>query len=184
MTFARRLLVLPVLLVVACSTGRGVDRALVEAGRQRRLEQPPPTTAELRLEVGSFLENELPLLQQKIDRRFEKERKLWRVTFVAGTALGVLAATSGTIADSDGAAQPVLTGVGAVAAIAGGVAYALRTPELRACRAFLEAARQDLVSWKLNGIPPGEGTVSPAVWREWVDRSAAIRGDEKCRSVR
>jgi hypothetical protein len=184
MTRTRGLLVLPVLLVVACSAGGGVDRALVEAGRQRRREQPPPTAAELRLEVDSFLDNELPLLQQKIDRRFEKERKLWRFTFVVGTALGVLAATSGTITESDGGAQPILTGVGVVAAVAGGAAYALRTPELRACRAFLEGARQDVVSWRVNGIPPGEGTVSPGVWRAWVDRSAAIRGDEKCRSVR
>jgi hypothetical protein len=184
MTRTRGLLALPVLLVVACSTAGGVDRALVEAGRQRRREQAPPTAAELRLEVESFLANELPLLQQKIDRQFEKERKLWRFTFVAGTALGVLAATSGTVTDSDGGAQPILTGVGVVGAIAGGVAYALRTPELRACRAFLESARQNVVSWRDNGIPPGEGTVSPGVWRSWVDRSAAIRGDERCRSVR
>ncbi|MBI5445451.1 MAG: hypothetical protein HY900_30085 [Deltaproteobacteria bacterium] len=184
MTLSRSLLVLPVLLGMACTTGGGVDRALVEAGRQRRRVQPPPTAAELRLEVDSFLDNELPLFHQKIDRRFEKERKLWRFTFVAGTALGVVAATSGTVSDSDGGAQPILTGVGVVAAIAGGVAYAVRTPELRACRAFLEGARQDVVSWRRNGIPPGDGTVSRAVWQEWVDRLAAIRGDVRCRSVR
>jgi hypothetical protein len=182
---ARKLVaLLPALFVTACATSGGMDRALIEAGRQRRREQLPPTAAELRLEIDSFLDNELPLLQQKIDRRFEQERKLWRATFVTGAAVGVLAATSGSIAASDGAAQPILTGVGAAAAVVGGVVYALRTPALRACKAFLDAARQDVVSWKRNGIPPGEGTVAPAVWQEWVDREAAIRGYERCGKVR
>lgn len=175
---------LPALFLAACATSGGMDRALIEAGRQRRREQLPPTAAELRLEIDSFLDNELPLLQWKIDRRFEQERRLWRATFVTGTAVGVLAATSGTIAGSDGAAQPILTGIGAAAAVVGGVVYAVRTPGLRACKAFLDAARQDVVAWKSNGIPPGEGAVSPAVWREWVDREAAIRGYERCGPVR
>ena len=181
---ARVLVLLPALLAAACATGGGVDRALTEAGRQRRREQAPPTAADLRLEVDSFLDNELPLLQMKIDRRLEREKKIWRTTFVAGSALGVLAATSGTVASSDGSAKPVLTVAGAAAAVAGGVAYAVRTPELRACRAFLTDARQGVVSWKRNGIPPGEGPVAVAVWQAWVDRESAIRGHESCRSVR
>lgn len=182
--FRNLVALLPALFVAGCATSGGMDRTLIEAGRQRRREQLPPTAAELRLEIDSFLDNELPLLQWKIDRRLERERKLWRATFVVGTAVGVLAATSGSIAGSGGAAQPFLTGVGAAAAVVGGVVYAVRTPELRACKAFLDEARRGVVAWKSHGIPPGEGAVSPAVWREWVDREAAIRGYESCGAVR
>ncbi len=170
--------------LLSCATGGGVDRAFVEAGRQRRREQPPPAAAELRLEIDSFLENELPLLRRKADRALERELKAWRLTFVAGSALGVLAATSGSIASSDGATKPVLTTVGAAAAVAGGVAYFLRTPRLRECRAFLDSARQDVASFRQRGIPPGEGPVGPAVWHAWVDRVAAIRGHESCGGLR
>lgn len=178
------LVLLPLLLATACATGRDVDRALVEAGRQLRREQPPPIAAELRLEIDSFLENELPLARKKAGRALARESKLWRATFVTGAALGVLAATSGSIASSDGAAKPVLTGLGIAGAVAGGVVYAIRTPELRACIAFLGTASEDVGSFRRNAIPPGEGPVGVAVWHAWVDRVAAIRGHEACARVR
>jgi hypothetical protein len=183
MKCAPALLLLSALFSLACATGGGADLALVEAGRRIRREQSPPTASDLRLEVDSFLDNELPLLRRSVDRQLERERKVWRAIFVGGTALGVLASTSGTLKDSNGA-KVILNGVGVAAAIGGGVAYAIRTPELRACKAFLDGARQDVAFWRRNGIPPGEGTVTPAVWHAWIDRVAAIRGHESCRKVR
>ena len=183
MTRSRSFL-LPALLCVSCSTGGGADRALVEAGRQLRREQPPPTAQELRLEIDSFLDNELPLLKRKVDLALEREKKTWRAVAVGGAALGVLAATSGTIGSSGGAAGPALTGIGVVAALGGWAVYAVRTKPLRECQAFLDGARGDLASWRANVIPPGEGPVAPVVWKAWVDRVALVRGHEGCQGVR
>jgi hypothetical protein len=178
------LILLPLLLATACASDGAVDRALVEAGRQLRREQPPPTAAELRLEIDSFLENELPLERRKAERALGREKKLWRAAFLTGAALGVLAATSGSVEGSDGALKPVLTGLGIAGAVVGGVAYAVRTPELRACIAFLDSAAGDVDSFRRNGIPPGEGPVGVSVWQAWVDRVAAIRGHEDCARAR
>jgi anti-sigma-K factor RskA len=180
----RALILFPLLLATACATGGGVDRALVEAGRQVRREQPPPTAADLRLEIDSFLENELPHERKRAERALARETKLWRATFATGAALGVLAATSGSIASSDGAAKPVLTGLGIAGAVVGGVVWAVRTPELRSCIAFLGSASEDVDSFRRNAIPPGEGPVGVAVWHAWIDRVAAIRSHETCRRVR
>ncbi len=178
-------LLLPALLAASCSTpGGAVDRALVEAGRQRRREQPPPTAQELRLEVDSFLDNELPLLKRKADARLEKEKKTWRAVALGGAAFTLLAATSGTITDSDSAAQPVLMGVGIATALGGWATYAVRAKPLRECQAFLDRARADLASWRTSAIPPGEGAVAPAVWQGWVDRVSLVRGHESCQGVR
>lgn len=181
--FHAALLVL-LLLATACASGGGVDRAIVEAGRQLRRDQPPPTAAELRLEIDSFLENEMPLARRKAERALGRETKLWRATFATGAALGVVAATSGSIASSDGAARPVLTGLGIAGAVVGGVVWAVRAPELRACLALLDSAGEDVDAFRRNAIPPGEGTVSVLVWHAWVDRVAAIRANEACRSIR
>ena len=177
-------LLLPALLAASCATGGGVDRVLVEAGRQRRREQAPPTAQELRLEVDSFLDNELPLLKRKVDLRLEREVKTWRAIAVGGAALGVLGATSGTLTDANSAVAPVLTGVGIAAALGGWAMYAVRTKPLRECQAFLDGARRDIASWRANAIPPGEGPVGVAVWQGWVDRVAVVRGNESCQSVR
>ena len=178
-------LLLSALLLGGCSSSTGAaDRALVEAGRQRRLDQPPPTAAELRREVDSFLDNELPLLQTKADAALGKEARTWRIVFLGSSALGLLGATSGSISDSDGAAQAVVTGAGLVGMAAGGIAYAVRTPPLRECKAYLTAARQDVASFRSNGIPPGEGPVGAATWRAWVDRVAAVRSHESCARLR
>ena len=177
-------LLVPALLAAACATGGGTDPALVEAGRLQRRSQPPPAAADLRREVDSFHDTELPLLQKEVDRRLARKARTWRLTFAGGAALTVLAASSGTVGSSDGAAKPVLVGVGAAAAVVGGVAWALGSPELEACRSFLDSARGDVDSWRRNAIPPGEGPVAPAVWAAWVDRVAAIRSHESCREVR
>lgn len=175
---------LAIFALTSCASGGGVDRALVEAGRKVRREQPPPTAAELRLEVDSFLDNELPLFRKRAEQRIERELKLWRATFVGGAALGVLAASSGSIAGSGDAAKASLVGVGGAAAILGGVGYYVRTPKHRACITFLDAARADLSSWRSHAIPPGDGTVTPAVWHAWVDRVASIRAAEPCAKSR
>ena len=175
---------LAMLVLGSCASGGGTDPTLVEAGRKLRREQPPPTAAELRLEVDSFLENELPLLRKRAVQRIEREAKVWRATFVGGAALGVLAASSGSIAGSGDAAKASLVGVGGAAAILGGVGYYVRTPKHRACITFLDAARADLSSWRSHAIPPGDGTVTPAVWHAWVDRVASIRAAEPCAKSR
>lgn len=177
-------LLLAALVLSSCASGGGADRALVEAGRQRRREQPPPTAAELRLEVDSFLENELPFLRDKAMRRIEREQRIWRAMFVGGTALGVLAASSGSVAGSRGSTKALSVAAGAVGAIVGSVGYYRRAPKLEACRTFLAAARADVSSWRASAIPPGDGLVSPVVWHAWIDRVAAIRGNEACAAVR
>lgn len=182
---ATTLLLLSSLLLGGCASSTGaVDRALVEAGRQRRREQPPPTAEELRREIDSFLDNELPLMQKKADAALAKELKTWRVVFLGSGALGLVGATSGSISDSEGAAQAVVTGVGIAGMVAGAIAYYVRTPEVRACKAYLESARQDVVAFRKNGLPPGDGPVGEATWHAWVDRVAAIRGHEGCARVR
>lgn len=179
------LLVLCVLLETSCaSSGGAADRALAEAGRQRRREQPPPTAGELRLEIDSFVDNELPLLQRKADAALARELKTWRIVFIGGSALGVLGATSGSLSDSNGAAQAIVTSAGVLAAAAGGILYLVRTPELRTCKAFLDSARDDVVSFRRNALPPGEGTVGVATWHSWVDRVSAIRSHPSCDRLR
>jgi len=175
---------LAIFVLGSCASGRGVDRALVEAGRRVRREQPPPTAAELRLEVDSFLDNELPLMKKRAVQRIEREQKVWRATFVGGAALGVLAASSGSIAGSGGAAKASLVGAGGVATILGGVGYYVRAPKHQACVTFLDAARAGVSSWRDHAIPPGDGTVTPAVWHAWVDRVAAIRAAGPCAKSR
>jgi len=182
---ATTLLLLSSLLLGGCASSTGaVDRALVEAGRQRRREQPPPTAADLRREIDSFLDNELPLMQRKADAALAKELRTWRVVFLGSTALGLVGATSGSISDAEGATQAVITGAGIAGMAAGAIAYYVRTPELKACKAYLESARQGVVSFRQNGIPPGEGTVGEATWHAWVDRVAEVRGHEGCARVR
>lgn len=182
---ATSLLLLSALLSGGCaSSGGEVDRALVEAGRQRRREQPPPTAEELRREIDSFLDNELPLLEKKADAALAKELRTSRVVFLGSGALGLVGATSGSISDSAGAAQAVVTGAGIAGMAAGAIAYYARTPQIRACRAYLGSARQDVASFRQNGLPPGEGPVGEATWHAWVDRVAAIRGHESCSRLR
>ena len=178
------LLLLAACVVPACSTSPGVDRALVEAGRLRRHEQPPPTAAELRLEVGSVLETELPLLRKRAAQALGREARRWRAVSLGGAALGVLAATSGSVASAGGSTKPVLVSLGAAGAIGGGVAFAVRSREPRACVAALDAAAEDLASFRERGIPPGDGVVAEAVWHAWVDRLAAVRGHPACAKLR
>ncbi len=175
---------LAILVLASCASGGGTARALVEAGRKLRREQPPPTAAELRLEVDSFLENELPLFRKRAEQRIGRELRIWRAAFVGGAALGVLAASSGSIAGSGDAAKASLVGAGGVAAILGGVGYYTRVPRHQACITFLDAARADVSSWRSHAIPPGDGTVSVAVWFAWVDRVASIRAAEPCAKSR
>lgn len=175
---------LAILVLASCASGGGTDPALVEAGRKLRREQPPPTATELRLEVDSFLDNELPLLRDKATKRIEREQRIWRTWFVGGAALGVLAASSGSIAGSGGATKALLVGAGGAGAIFGGAGYYTRAPKLEACRAFLAAARADVASWRATAIPPGDGPVAPAVWHAWVDRVAAVRASPACATVR
>ena len=85
---------------------------------------------------------------------------------------------------SAGAAQAVVTGAGIAGMAAGAIAYYARTPQIRACRAYLGSARQDVASFRQNGLPPGEGPVGEATWHAWVDHVAAIRGHESCSRVR
>ncbi len=175
---------LAIFFLASCASGGGTDRALVEAGRKVRREQQPPTAAELRLEVDSFLDNELPLFRKRAEQRIERELKLWRATFVGGAALGVLAASSGSIAGSGDAAKASLVGAGGVATILGGVGYYVRAPKHQACVTFLDAARAGVSSWRDHAIPPGDGTVTPAVWHAWVDRVASIRAAAPCTKSR
>lgn len=182
---ATSLLLLSTLLLGGCASSAGaVDRALVEAGRQRRREQPPPTAEELRREIDSFLDNELPLREKKVEAALAKELRTWRVVFLGAAALGLLGATSGTISDAEGSTQAFLTGVGIAGMAAGGIAYYVRTPELKACKAYLGTARQHVLSFRQNAIPPGDGPVGEATWHAWVDRVAAIRGHEGCERAR
>ena len=127
------ILLVPALLATACATGGGTDPALVEAGRLQRRSQPPPAAAELRREVDSFHDTELPRLQEEVDRRLARKARTGRLTFTGGAALAVLAATSGTVGSSDGDAKPILVGLGAAAAVVGGVAWAVGSPELAGC---------------------------------------------------
>ena len=174
------LLVLPAFLASACATGGGESRELIEAGRRIRREQTPPTAAQLRLEVDSFLDNELPLLRRKAETRLGREARGWRLTFAGGAALGVLAASSGSVKGSSGSVKPILVGTGAVATAVSALGWASSARRVAACSAFFDGASADVASWRANGIPPGEGPVAPDVWRAWVDRVAAIRGLETC----
>lgn len=182
MTFrALGLLVLPAFLASACATGGGESRELIEAGRRIRREQAPPTAAELRLEVDSFLRNELPLIRRKTERDLARESKAWRLAFAGGAALGLVAATSGSLKSSEGSAKAILVVTGAAVAATAGVVWAVSAPRAAACRAYFDGAERDVASWQAYGIPPGDGTVTPDVWHAWVDRVAAIRAHEGCR---
>jgi hypothetical protein len=180
---ATALLLLP-LLGGGCSSREGANRAFVDAGRQLRRDQPAPGADELRREVGSFLDNELPMLERKVDVALEREKRTWRLVAGGGVGLALVAATSGTLTDADSAVSPVLTGAGIAAALGSWAAYSARVRPLRACRAFLEGSRADLASWRTNAIPPGEGPVPVAVWQGWVDRVALVRGQESCAALR
>ncbi len=175
---------LVLLLASGCASGGSSDAALVEAGRLRRLEQPPPSAAELRGEVAAFLDAEIPLMREKAKRSLDSEKRLWRGIAVGGAALGVLAATSGSISDSSSGVQAGLTALGLTAALGGWALYAVRTKDLKACVSFLDESRRDIVTWQANALPPAGGSVSPEVYRDWVNRVAAIRGHDTCQRTR
>ena len=182
----KRLLAIAVVaaLSAGCASGGSGDAALVEAGRLRRLEQPPPTAAELRGEVTAFLDDEIPLMREKAKRALEGEKRLWRAIAIGGAAVGVLAATSGSIADTSSGVQAGLTVVGLTAALGGWALHAVRTKDLGACIAFLDDSRRDLASWQASALPPAGGSVSPEVFRDWVNRVATVRGHESCQRAR
>lgn len=134
--------------------------------------------------MTAFLDSEMPLMREKAKRALESEKRLWRAIAVGGAALGVLAATSGTISDSSGGAQAALTTLGLAAALGGWALNAVRTKDLKECLVFLDGSRGELVAWSAVALPPAGGSVSPEVFRGWVDRVAAVRGHAACQRVR
>ena len=154
----------------------------LEAERDELAEQVAALTSERDTLAGKAAQQAADLADAQ--QRIERELKLWRATFVGGAALGVLAASSGSIAGSGDAAKASLVGAGGVATILGGVGYYVRAPKHQACVTFLDAARAGVSSWRDHAIPPGDGTVTPAVWHAWVDRVASIRAAEPCAKSR
>ncbi len=177
-------LLVPALLAAACATGGGTDPALVEAGRLQRRLQPPPAAAELRREVDSFHDTELPLLQEEVDRRLARKARTLAADLHrgggphgAGRLLGDRREL-GRCREADPRRRRSRRGH------RGGRGLGARVAGAAACRTFLDSAREDVDSWRRNAIPPGEGPVAPAVWAAWVDRVAAVRSHESCRQLR
>lgn len=167
-----------------CASGKIAEKeAFLEAGRQVRLRQPPPTEAELKKELDLFLENDLAPTFDKAKSRERSEISTLRIVFVGGMAVVVLGATAGTLKDSPGW-QAAVIGTGAAAMVYSALRYFGPVKDLHECQEFLVRQEAALRQW--DARHPGESSqpVSPETWRDYVNTVSQIQLAPTCLALR
>ena len=174
------------LLAQACSSGRDIEkRAFLAAGLELQREAPEPSFDDLRFELDLYLNDELMDLKERAKRQEESELSLYRKIWLIGSGAAVLATTSGSLNDpGTRGLQYGLGGLSIAVALVGFGLYLVRTGEMKECREFLDRGGQDLAAWGRLHLVPSKEKVPRALWLDYVDRVAALRGHESCLRIR
>ena len=167
-----------------CSSGKIAEKqAFLEAGREVKLRQPPPTDAELKRDLDLFLEDDLLLTFDKAKTRERKEISTLRIVFVGGMAAVVVGATAGSLKGSPGA-QAAIIGTGAAAMGYAAVRYFGPVKDLHECQVFLSQREAALRQWEAEHLGDSARPVSRETWREYVDLVSEIQLHSTCLAVR
>ncbi len=167
-----------------CASGSSAEkRAFLEAGRNVKLEQPPPTNAELRKEIDLFLESDLLLTFDKAKAREAKQTSTLRIVFGAGVGTVLLGATAGSLKENSGA-QATVIGVGAAAMAISAIAYFGPVRNLHECQEFLTFKGAQLRQWEARQLDDSSRPVRPETWRDYVNLVSEIQLHQNCLGVR
>jgi hypothetical protein len=167
-----------------CASGSSAEkRAFLEAGRSVKLEQPPPTNAELRKEIDLFLESDLLLNFDKAKAREAKQTSTLRIVFGAGVGTVLLGATAGSLKENGGA-QAAIIGVGAAAMAISAIAYFGPVRNLHECQEFLSFKGAQLRQWEARYVGDSAEPVPEKTWHEYVDLVSEIQLHPSCLPVR
>jgi hypothetical protein len=164
-----------------CATGRrDTQRAFIDAGADVKKRQDPPTYDDLAHDLELFVERDIRRVREKARLAEEKELRLYRVLFVAGSAAVVLATSSGTLQSEGGDWKLAVGALGVASALTGVVRYASYAGDLRACQAFLDQGERDLDSFARVNLRRSAERVPREVWEDYVARTAAVLRGERC----
>lgn len=181
--------VLALLLASAVATGGCASEKLAEkqafldAGREVKLRQPPPTDAELKRDLNLFLEDDLLLTFDKAKMRERKEISTLRIVFVGGMAAVVVGATAGSLKGNAGA-QAAIIGTGAAAMAFAALRYFGPVKDLHECQVFLAQKEAGLRQWEARHLDDSARAVSPETWRDYVNLVSDIQLHPTCLLVR
>ncbi len=167
-----------------CSSGAADEkRAFLEAGRTVKLSQPPPSHAELRRDLGLFLEDDLLLTFDKAKKRESSRASAARIVFGVGVGAVLLGATAGSLKDNGGA-QAAVIGAGVAAMAGAAIAYFGPVRDLHECQEFLSAKGAQLRQWEARNLGDSPNPVPERAWREYVDLVSEIQLHPTCLKVR
>ncbi len=131
------------------------------------------------------MNDELQDQKDRAKRQEASELDLYRKIWLIGSGATVLVATSGSLSNSENRGlQYGLGAASAVVALSGFVLYLARTSEMKDCREFLDRGGQELSDWGRLHLVPSQEKVPRALWLDYVDRVAALRGRESCLRIR
>ena len=167
-----------------CASGpAGEKRAFLEAGRQVKLSQPPPTNAELRRDLDSFLENDLSLTFDEAKAKESRDGTTWKIVGGVGGATVLAGATAGSLKD-DSAAQAAVIGGGVALMAVAAFEYFGPVAKLHECQEFLSLEGARLRSWGERNLNDSIEPVSAKTWREYVDLVSETQLHPNCLTVR
>jgi outer membrane murein-binding lipoprotein Lpp len=174
------------LLVQGCSSAQKTEkRAFLAAGLALQREAPEPSFDDLRAEIDLYLNDELQDQKDRAKRQEASELDRYRKIWLIGSGATVLVATSGSLNNPGNRGfQYGLGAASAVVALSGFALYLVRTTEMKDCREFLDRGGQELSDWGRLHLVPSQGKVPRALWLDYVDRVAALRGHESCLRIR
>ncbi|MFI5181083.1 MAG: hypothetical protein ACHQPI_06815 [Thermoanaerobaculia bacterium] len=167
-----------------CASGSSAEkRAFLEAGRTVKLAQQPPSHAELRRDIGLFLEDDLLLTFDKAKAREKTWTSTSRIIFGAGVGTVLVGATAGSLKDNGGAEAAVI-GAGAAAIVGSTIVYFGPVKNLHECQEFLSRMGAQLRQWEARYVGDSAQPVPEKTWREYVDLVSEIQLHENCLVVR
>lgn len=168
---------------LASSASSAEKRAFLEAGRNVKLAQPPPTNAELRKEIDLFFESDLLLTFDKAKAREAKQSSTLKIVFGAGVGTVLIGATAGSLKQSSGA-EAAIIGAGAAAMAISAIGYFGPVKNLHECQEFLTFKGAQLRQWEARHLDDSSRPVRPETWRDFVNLVSEIQLHENCLVVR
>jgi hypothetical protein len=179
------LLVVSSLILEGCvSESLTFRTASIEAGYRIRLEEKGRTYADVRREVTSVVEIDIPLRREKARLLAERLARRYRLVWIAGSLLAILGnalAVSG--GRGSGGPSVALSVSGLATAVGGVVALHTKTADLEECRTFLRSGGEELSAWSDATIPATDELAPEPVWRELIERLHRLRSHRSCLAV-
>ena len=163
------------------SQSRVLEVAVTTAGAQIRRQASGQTYEDVARDLEAFVEKEIVFVREKAKAQKEKERSAYRIIGVGG--LGLILAGAG-VETLPAGVRGGLVFVGVLAAGGGLILYEKHVGEMEACAAFLTRSEGEMKSWGKANLSESGETVPSDLWRDYVDRTAAIERYPKCLRVR